>query len=365
MQIDRDAIKSRQQRLAKELEGRRCGIAILLRPESVQWLTGARVAPTFCSAALITIDGMVSLVLPSRQVETPAVADVVTPYAEKQLSTMRDASEQRHASIDALFNSLSSAPERAACEMSVAPQSLMQSLHGEWFDIDQVMFRLRRHKDPDELALMRRANDANRAMYERAREIIEPGLNELDLYNELHSVAVSELGEPITYFGQDFRSNARGGAPRDRKAEAGELWILDLGVGHRGYYSDNARTIAVSEPSEPQQAAWDQVAAIFPMIQAEVRPGVSCKQVFEKAEKMLAGAQPWVFNHHLGHGVGLAPHEAPRLNPNWDDEFQVGDFFTAEPGLYHEDLRHGLRLEQNYVVTETGVELLTDWPLGL
>ena len=49
---------------------------------------------------------------------------------------------------------------------------------------------------------------------------------------------------------------ARGGAPRGRTAEAGELWILDLGVGFRGYYTDNARTIAVSEPTDAQQAAW-------------------------------------------------------------------------------------------------------------
>ncbi|MEM6799528.1 MAG: M24 family metallopeptidase, partial [Planctomycetota bacterium] len=52
-------------------------------------------------------------------------------------------------------------------------------------------------------------------------------------------------------------------------------------------------------------------------------------------------------------------------NPNWDDTFQAGDYFTVEPGLYHDNLRQGIRLEQNYVVTETGVELLTDWPLGL
>ena len=80
---------------------------------------------------------------------------------------------------------------------------------------------------------------------------------------------------------------------------------------------------------------------------------------------MLAGLSPWLFNHHLGHGVGLAPHEAPHLNPNWDDTFQAGDFFTAEPGLYHEELRAGMRLEQNYVVTDSGVKLLTDWPLEL
>jgi len=52
---------------------------------------------------------------------------------------------------------------------------------------------------------------------------------------------------------------------------------------------------------------------------------------------MLDGAKPdAVFDHHLGHGIGLFPHEGPHLNPNtnWDDVFEVGNVFTAEPGPY-------------------------------
>ncbi len=364
--IDQSAIKSRQGRLVEQLQQRKCGLAVLLRSESIQWLTGAYVGPLFPVAASITDEGRVTLILPSRKVETPAVADQVLPYVEKRLSTMRDSSEQRIDSVLALLDSFTSAPSRAACEFSLAPGPLTTALAGEWYDIDQVMFGLRRKKDADELAMMARANLANEAMYAHARDVIKPGMNELDLYCELHTTAVHSLGESLTYFGQDFRANARGGAPRDRRAEAGELWILDLGVGYRGYYTDNARTIAVGgEPTDAQQAAHARIAEVFPMIESTVRPGVRCQEVFEKASQMLAGDEPWVFNHHLGHGVGLAPHEGPHLNPNWDDKFEVGDFFTAEPGLYHDDLRHGIRLEQNYVVTEGGVKLVTDWPLGL
>lgn len=348
-----------------ELQRSRCGLAVLLRPESIQWLTGVYVGPLFQPAAAIDDKGRVTLVLPSRKVETPAVADKVVSYEEKRLSTMRDGSDQRIDSLLQLLDTFTEAPSRAACEFSLAPQPLTGALAGDWVDFDPVLFRLRRQKGADELAMMARANLANEAMYARAREIIEPGLNEVDLYRQLHSVAVEVLGEPLTYFGQDFRCNARGGAPRDRRAEDGELWILDLGVGYRGYYTDNARTIAVGDPSEAQAAAHASVATIFPMIESTVRPGVRCREVFDRSVEMLADCGPGVFNHHLGHGVGLAPHEAPRLNPNWDDTFAVGDYFTAEPGLYHDDLRHGLRLEQNYVVTEEGVSLLTDWPLEL
>ena len=38
--------------------------------------------------------------------------------------------------------------------------------------------------------------------------------------------------------------------------------------------------------------------------------------------------------HHLGHGVGLQPHEFPHLNPNWDDTLVEGEVFTIEPGLF-------------------------------
>ncbi len=366
IEIDREAIKSRQAALVDEMQRRGIGFVALMRHESVQWLTGAYVGPLWKSIAAINDQGEVTLILPSRKVEIPAVADHIFPYVEKRLSTMCDASEQVGNAINALFDNLNiDFPNRSGCEVSVAPQSLVISMPGECVDVDSIMFRLRRKKYNDELAVMKRANDANRRMYEIAREIIEPGLNELDLYNTLQSVAVKELGEPLTYFGQDFRANARGGMPRDRQAEAGELWILDLGVGYGGYYTDNARTIAVSDADDNQQRAWKLIAEVFDMIREMVTPGVSCKGVFETAQHMLAEAEPWAFNHHLGHGVGLAPHEAPRLNPNWDDTFAVGDFFTVEPGLYHDDLRHGIRLEQNYVVTESGVELLSDWPLEL
>jgi Xaa-Pro aminopeptidase len=228
------------------------------------------------------------------------------------------------------------------------------------------MFDLRRRKHPDELAMLRFANEANRAMYEHARRILEPGINELEVYNELQAVAVRQLGEPLAYFGQDFRANARGGPPRDRESRDGELYILDLGIGYRGYYSDNARTIAIgSSPSAKQLTAWEHVASVFPMIESCVKPGVSCRALFEEVQQQLDNSSPWVFDHHLGHGVGLAPHEGPHLNPHWDDVFEEGDLFTAEPGLYHDELRHGVRLEQNYLVTSDGVDLLTEWPLEL
>ncbi|QDU55808.1 M24 family metallopeptidase [Aeoliella mucimassa] len=341
---------------------------VLTRGESIQWLTGVYLGPLMQPSAAIDAQGQVTLVLPQRKIDTPAVADRIVGYEAKWHSTMRD--DQRQASLQALAQAVGEGLDRVGGEFSVFPRYLDTDNQYAWVDIEPTLFRLRRHKYPDELAMMAEANLANEKMYEMAREIIEPGVNELDLYSALQATAVDTLGEPLTYFGQDFRCAARGGAPRDRQAEAGELYILDLGVGYRGYYSDNARTIAVDgDPTDAQLAAHNTLSQVFGMVESTVKPGVSCKAMFEQVQQFLddAGTQgvSGVFNHHLGHGVGLAPHEGPHLNPYWDDTFAVGDYFTAEPGLYADDLRAGIRLEQNYVVTESGVELLTDWPLQL
>ncbi|MCI0492866.1 MAG: Xaa-Pro peptidase family protein [Planctomycetes bacterium] len=362
--VDIEACRGRQQRLWNTIEPLGVDCALLSRRESVQWLTGAFVQSPFEPLAVLAADGHMMLILPERQLGETFAVDELLGYEAKWHSTTRY--DQHAASSVVLQSRIKTTPKRIACEFSSFGPYHLLAWNTAMVDIDSIVAELRRCKDSDELALMRRANEANQAMYERARQIVEPGVNELDVYSELVAVAVRTLGEPPTYFGQDFRSASRGGAPRDRVVQAGELFILDLGVGFRGYHSDNARTIAVDhQPSSAQQHAWAACTAVFQLVERTVQAGISCRQVFHEANEQLNRHQPWVFDHHLGHGVGLAPQEGPHINPRWNDTFAEGDFIAVEPGLYHEELRSGIRIEQNYLVTTDGVELLSDWPLGL
>jgi Xaa-Pro aminopeptidase len=362
--VDLDACRARQRRLLAAIEPLEADFALLTRRESVQWLTGVYVRAPYQPIAILRPDGRLTLVVPNHQINAAAAADEVFGYDGKWHATTRD--EQLAASSDVAMEKITSKPKRVACEFEAFSPHLLLSWNATLMEIDAILFDLRRRKEADELRMLARANEANRAMYNRAREIVHPGAIELGIYAELYSVAVQVLGEPPTYFGQDFESNARGGAPRNRAIQAGEMMILDLGVGFRGYYSDNARTLAVGgNPSEKQQQAWKAVASIFEMIRSQARPGASCRALFDEAQRQLDKSLPWVFDHHLGHGVGLAPQEGPHLNPCWEDTLAEGDFIAVEPGLYHEELHAGVRLEQNFVVTATGVELLTDWPLAL
>jgi Xaa-Pro aminopeptidase len=143
----------------------------------------------------------------------------------------------------------------------------------------------------------------------------------------------------------------------------GELVPLDLSVIVRGYSSDLCRTFCVGgKPTAAQTEARQRVAAALSFVEETVKPGVSCRRIYLDVAEMLRKSD-WAFPHHLGHGIGLSAHEGPRLNPNWDDSFQEGDVFAAEPGLYGEGLRGGVRLENDYVVNADGVRSLSSFPL--
>lgn len=364
--IDLKLCRGRQRRLINEMQRLGADLAIVSRIEHVQWLTGVRFGWTFEPAAALSVDGHCILVCPGRKPPAVAACDELVTYEAQWLSTLRN--DQRPASSQALLKALDSRPKPlvVAVEFSCFSQHMASGLPEGLVDLEPALFRLRRRKDPDELALLRKAILATERMYALAREIVRPGINELEVFSRLQQAAVAECGEMLTGTGNDYACNARGGPPRDRIAQAGELYILDLGPAFRGYFADNCRTLAVDrQPTDAQQRACEKIAEVFPIVESTVRPGISCQALYRQIKQMMDEYIPGVFDHHLGHGIGLFPHEGPHLNPNWDDVFEVGDVFTVEPGLYTPELRAGIRLENDYLVTERGVELLSDFPLGL
>ncbi|HEX4146108.1 MAG TPA: Xaa-Pro peptidase family protein [Pirellulales bacterium] len=364
-ETDLAACRSRQRRLIEVMERLDVDLAIITQNDHVQYLAGPRFRPTFWPAAALARDGRLTLVAPA-DFRDAAAADQVVPYEAQWLCTLRN--DQRAASTAALWQALGpvASGRRIGVEYSSCGLHVTEGRDAKWIDVEPDLFRLRRRKDPDELARLKRAIAATAAMYARAREIVMPGVNELDVFSELQAAAVRVCGEMLTGTGNDYASGVRGGLPRNRKIEAGELYILDLGPAYRGYYADNCRVIAVDrEPTKAQRRAWEQVCAAFPIIEQTVKPGVKCRTLYDAVKAHLLQNKPWEFDHHLGHGIGLFPHEAPHINPSWDDTFEEGEVIAVEPGLYSSELREGVRLENNYLITKDGVELLTPFTLEL
>lgn len=362
--LDPVLARGRQRRLLSSLEGKNLDAVVISAPHHVYYLT-AHLPAWRHTPALVLANGKATLISANHPAKN-AAADDVRAYSANRGATLR---QDQPATVAAMIVELLGGARRVGFDASsVAAATLPHLANREWIAIDEALWQQRRVKDADELALMRRAIDATQAMYERAKEVIAVGVSEIDVYNALHAAAVEELGEPLSaMLGNDFACGVGGGPCRaDRPAGDGELYVLDLGPAYRGYFADNARVIAVNRrPTDAQQAAWQGIVDVFPIVETITRPGVRCRDIYDAIDTHFEQRLGRKQHHHLGHGVGLEAHEFPHLNPHWDDTLIEGEIFTCEPGVYAPGIRGGVRVENQYLVTADGVENLTPFPLEL
>jgi Xaa-Pro aminopeptidase len=237
---------------------------------------------------------------------------------------------------------------------------------GRWAPIDPLLTDLQLRKDPDEVECLRATVRATLAGYAAGAAAIHPGASELAVYLAASAAAQQAAGQPH-YLGGDFRSGEAGGPARDRAAAGGEMYIIDAQADLGGYWTDMSRAWAVSgEPDDLQASVYEHLAAILRDVPRMVRIGDDTRGFWRQLDARIR-EHPHLADrglvHHGGHGVGLRPHEGPDINRDRGGAFAVGNVFTCEPGAYSDALRQGIRLENIFLITESGVEVLTPFPL--
>jgi Xaa-Pro aminopeptidase len=263
-------------------------------------------------------------------------------------------------------------PKRVGFQRESLPWSLQDIIArvqrpGSWVPVDVELATLQAIKDPDELALMCQAIACSAAAYAAARETIASGVTELEVREAAHRAAVLEAGE-IVFHNGDYRSGVPGGFARNRSIEAGELYIIDAWTCYRGYWSDLSRVFAVSEPTPLQTEVHDYVAGILSGVQAEIRPGRDGAEIWQLLDSRLR-EHPHLretgLRGHGGHSIGLHAHEQPDINRDRGGAILPGMVLCVEPSGYSPELNAGVRLENQFLITETGCTLLSDIPLTL
>ena len=361
--LDPAFCRLRQERLRALMAQQGLEAFLTTHRHHIHWATGHwHAQPLTCVALLVVREGPTILVLPDEP-NSPPLADRVLSYSAQKVCTLIEDIDAAAAAV--LAPHLVPFPTAIGVAGAVAPPFLA-ALSQPPQNVTSAFQMLRRFKDPDEIRALRRCIAATDAVYEEARRLLVPGLTEIALFAALQAAATIAAGEPLSGWGNDFQCGSPGGPPRNRPAGSGEIAVLDIGIGIQGYRSDLCRSIVVGgPPSQAQQEAHSHVVSVLQEVEDRLRPGVSCRELFDHAKSRLDGWEGGAFFHHLGHGIGLDAHEVPRLNPQWNDTLASGDVIAVEPGFYREDLRAGLRLEQNYLITPEGAERLSDFPLDL
>ena len=231
----------------------------------------------------------------------------------------------------------------------------------------QVIGELRRQKDPDEVELLKVCMRTGEAGHAWARANVKPGMTELDVYAGVAHAVYTALGMWAVVYG-DFAVTSgqkRGGPPTGRVLQKGETFILDFSVVVQGYRSDFTNTLVVGgEPSSEQRRLFGLCQEALAAGEGELRAGAKCQTVYDAIRDVFqaAGVAEY-FTTHAGHGLGLSHPEAPFIVRRSSETLLCGDVVTLEPGLYVGD--NGIRIEHNYLITETGCERLSHHALAL
>ncbi|ERG95564.1 Xaa-Pro peptidase family protein [Haloquadratum walsbyi] len=251
---------------------------------------------------------------------------------------------------------------------------------------DDVVTTIRAQKTKTEIEHIRDAQTANEAAMETAATLIDSATVDDEILYYDNEILSSErikqaiettllrhecaLDETIVACGSDAADpHNRGHGP----LHVDEPIVVDIFPRSKEthYHADMTRTFLKGTPDETL-SNWFELTqdALTTAIDA-IEPGVTGKSIhntvcdiYEDAGISTLRSDPTAetgFIHSTGHGVGLDVHELPRVSPD-GGELKPGHVITVEPGIYDPAVG-GLRIEDLVVVTESGAENLTTYPI--
>lgn len=244
-----------------------------------------------------------------------------------------------------------------------AYQTTAKALNGiELAATDGIVEKLRIIKDESEIAVLQEAADLADRTFTHILEFLKPGAKEADIALEME-VFVRKNGAASTSFETIVASGERSALPHgkasDRILGTNEFVTLDYGAYYKRYCSDITRTVVVGKPTDKHKEIYNIVLEAQMTALDKIKPGMTGREADAIARDIIQryGYGDY-FGHGTGHGLGMEVHEAPRLSKNGDTVLTPGMVVTVEPGIYLPGFG-GVRIEDDIVVTDTGIKILT------
>jgi Xaa-Pro aminopeptidase len=244
---------------------------------------------------------------------------------------------------------------------------------GEAVDATPVLNEARAIKTAQEIDRMRLANEIAAAAMDHVRGIVRPGMTEAQAASEWLGFVHGEgtgwggqvdlaLGFSLVWAGPGIKTFT---ATSNRPVLEGEPTLFEIWVCADGYWCDHTKNVVVGELTDAYRELEASLTEVYDDAVAFCRPGASFaeldRRTREGTERIGYPGQP---THPICHGVGARAHEPPYAHQAGGGEVAAGMVLAIEPGCYW-DGGGGLRLEDNWLVTDDGPEKLSPFPDGI
>ncbi len=235
-------------------------------------------------------------------------------------------------------------------------------------DVDEHMTALRSIKDAGEIDLMRQAIAITIEGQRRAAKALKPGVGEGVIDGVVYAAFREGGAEGLAFpsiVGSGYNATTLHYDQNVGTCDDGELVVIDIGARYGYYCGDLTRTYpANGRFTDRQREVYDLVLEAHDRAAEAMKPGVTVfdlrkivYQVFEESSVRNSESEPLgqYFIHGLGHPLGLDAHD-----PGADETpLEAGMVITNEPGIYLPEEELGVRIENDFLITEDGAEDLS------
>jgi Xaa-Pro aminopeptidase len=248
-----------------------------------------------------------------------------------------------------------------------------------------LMHGLRSLKSPQEIKLMQKACDITEAGFRRILPFVKPGVLEYEIEAEFAHEFIRSGSRGFAYqpiIASGANSCVLHYIENDKTCKPGDVLLLDVGAEYANYNADLTRTIPVNGKfSKRQKEVYNAVLRVQRSAMKILKAGVVYFDYHKEVQKIMEAEliklklinktdiknqhpdKPLFakyFMHGTGHQLGLDVHDVG----NMYHKMQVGQVWTVEPGIYIKEEGLGIRIENNVVITKTGlIDLMKNIPV--
>ncbi|HET9055773.1 MAG TPA: Xaa-Pro aminopeptidase [Chitinophagaceae bacterium] len=239
----------------------------------------------------------------------------------------------------------------------------------------KIMKELRAIKTPLEIEVVQKAVDITENTFRRLLKFIRPGVMEYEIEAEIFHSFLSQRATGPAYgsiIASGDRARTLHYVNNNQECKEGELVLMDFGAEYGGYCADLTRTVPVNGKfSSRQKMVYNACLHLHNYAKSLLKPGITIVNYTDKVgdeatreflklglltksdvkneDKENRAYRKYLY-HGISHHLGIDVHDlGTRTEP-----IKAGMLFTVEPGIYIEEEKMGVRIENNIWITKSG-----------